>query len=291
MYHIIVNPVSGKRGKRSARNLKTLARVFDEYGKQYAVYTTSRAGEAREIARKITSEEADAELVVVGGDGTVHEVLNGVADPTRCRLGVIPSGTGNDFAEATGISPDAEKTARFIAAGSAKPTDYLEIGGVRCLNAGGLGMDVDVLLRCKKGKWFKGRIKYFISLLQSLFAFKGCEIEVEQGGGRRKYKALLAAACNGSQFGGGIPVCPPSVVDDGKMDVMIVECMGKLQILKAFSYLLKGKVTEYPAAKHFLADAVDVFPASPVTVQLDGELYDGLPFKARIFGGLKIYRP
>ena len=229
------------------------------------------------------------DIVVVGGDGTVHEVLNGTGNISACRLGLIPSGTGNDFAVAAKIPMDAEAAAKLILDGEAKETNFLTVGGVRCMNIGGLGMDVDVLVRCKKGR-VKGRIKYLLSLLQSLFAFKGYPIVIESGERRETHKALIAVACNGTQIGGGIRICPASVIDDGKIDVMAVECMGKIQVIKAFLYLMKGKVLDYPAAEHFLCERVKITPASPCTVQLDGELYNGLDFDAKVESGLKIYR-
>lgn len=306
MYHIIANPASG--GKKARRNLQTLVRVLEERGAAYAVHETVRAGEAREIAAALTaapSETAGAEaafsaaeetggrlpeIVVVGGDGTLHEVLNGLTDPAACRLGLIPSGTGNDFAAAAGLPLNAEAAAKLILEGEAKETDYLVVGGVRCMNVGGMGMDVDVLVRCKKGR-IKGKIKYLLSLLQSLFAFKGYELTIESGERKETHRALIAVACNGRQIGGGIPICPASVIDDGKIDVMAVECLSKWQIIKAFGLLMKGKVLEYPAAEHFLCERVKIRPALPCTAQLDGELYDGLDFDAEIGRGLKIYRP
>ena len=99
------------------------------------------------------------DIIVIGGDGTLHEVLNGIVDPTQVRLGLIPSGTGNDFAERIGIPESTEKALSFIIDGEAKETDYLEVGGKRCMNVGGIGMDVDVSERCNKGK-LKGKIKY-----------------------------------------------------------------------------------------------------------------------------------
>lgn len=319
MYYIIANPKAGKRNGK--RNLEKVKRFFDERGAKYLVYETTRSGEATEIAAKLTAstkrvlEEAaladggtaaenDAtfaacgadkarasftDIVIVGGDGTVHEVLNGIADVSSCRLGLIPSGTGNDFAEAANIPVKAEAAARLILDGEAKETNFLTVGGVRCMNVGGLGMDVDVLVRCKKGR-VKGKLKYFISLLQSMFAFKGYRIVIESGERREEHKALIAVACNGTQIGGGIRICPAAVIDDGKLDVMAVECMGKMQIVKAFFYLMKGKVLDYPSAEHFLCERVKIIPASPCTVQLDGELYDGLEFDAKVESGLKIYR-
>ena len=287
MYCIIVNPNAGKgKGKK---NLKTVLKLFSERGAEYSVFETTRAGEAKEFSERLTSS-GEHEIIVVGGDGTLHEVLNGLSDPSSCRLGLIPSGTGNDFSAAAGLPSNAAQAAEIILSGETKETDFLCVGGVRCMNVGGLGMDVDVLVRCKKGRFVKGKIKYLLSLLQSLFTFKGYEIEIESGERRETHKALIAVACNGTQIGGGIRICPASVIDDGKIDVMAVECMGKAQIVKAFLYLMKGKVLDYPAAEHFLCERVKIVPSQPCTVQLDGELYDGLEFDARIECGLKMYR-
>ena len=287
MYCIIVNPNAGKgKGKK---NLKTVLKLFSERGAEYSVFETTRAGEAKEFSERLTSS-GEQEIIVVGGDGTLHEVLNGLSDPSSCRLGLIPSGTGNDFSAAAGLPSNAAQAAEIILSGETKETDFLCVGGVRCMNVGGLGMDVDVLVRCKKGRFVKGKIKYLLSLLQSLFTFKGYEIEIESGERRETHKALIAVACNGTQIGGGIRICPASVIDDGKIDVMAVECMGKAQIVKAFLYLMKGKVLDYPAAEHFLCERVKLVPSQPCTVQLDGELYDGLEFDARIECGLKMYR-
>ena len=287
MYCIIVNPNAGKGKGR--KNLKTALKLFSERGAEYSVFETTRAGEAKEFSERLTSS-GKKEIIVVGGDGTLHEVLNGISDPSSCRLGLIPSGTGNDFAAAAGLPSNAARAAEIILSGETKATDFLCVGGVRCMNVGGLGMDVDVLVRCKKGRFVKGKIKYLLSLLQSLFTFKGYEIEIESGERRETHKALIAVACNGTQIGGGIRICPASVIDDGKIDVMAVECMGKAQIVKAFLYLMKGKVLDYPAAVHFLCERVKIVPSQPCTVQLDGELYDGLEFDARIERGLKMYR-
>lgn len=290
MYHIIVNPVSGKRGKRGLKNLAVVERVFKDAGKDYLVHATATAGDGTEIARRLTLA-GENKLVVIGGDGTLHEVLNGIAEPSQCRLGLIPSGTGNDFATTLGIPLDAEKAARLVVEGKVKPVDYLEVGGVRCMNVGGTGIDVDVLIRCQQGKFFKGKIKYMMSLLKSLSKFKGCKIEIEANGEKKTHNALIAVACNGTRFGGGIRICPPAKVDDGKLDVLTVECLSKRQMIKAFMKLLRGKITTYPLTEHFLADRVRIIPETPQTVQLDGELYDGLDFTAEIKSGLSMYRP
>ena len=288
-YCIIANPTSGKK-RNGRKNLETLKNFFIARKANFSVHETQSAHDATRIARALT-ESGETELIVVGGDGTLHEVLNGIAEPSACNLGIVPSGTGNDFAECIGLPYDVETAAKVILDGEAKTTDYIEVSGVRCMNVSGLGMDVDVLERCQRGK-MKGKMKYLMSLLQSLFAFKGYKVEIESEGKTETRDALIAAVCNGNQFGGGIRICPVADPADGKMNTVIVDCIGgKLQIIKAFMQLMKGKILSYPAASHFTCDRVRFTPASPCTVQLDGELYKDLPFDACIRSGLKVYRP
>lgn len=287
MFHIIVNPIAGK--KKALKNLRVVERIFNERGIGYELHQSQDVHDAEAIARRLT-EEGATDLIVLGGDGTLHETLNGLKDPTACRVGLIPSGTGNDFAERAGIPLDVGKATLLILDGEAKETDYLEVGGVRCMNVAGFGMDVDVLERCQKGK-MKGKPKYLWSLMHSLFAFKGCKATMESDGEKTEKNILLAAVCNGSQFGGGIKICPGAEIDDGKLEIITVDCIGGVfKIIGAFIRLMKGKILEYPLTTHILCEKVRFTPETPCTVQLDGELYRDLEFKAEIRKGLKFFR-
>ena len=286
-YKIISNPTAGKKGNKQA--LALAKSVFDEAGVSYEVFETTRRGEAQEIVARLTDTQEEVKLVVVGGDGTLHEVLNGIKSPEKCALGIIPAGTGNDFAEAAGLPLDFKEAARLIVNGEAKATDYLEVDGVRCMNIAGMGIDTEILERCERGK-MKGKLKYLISLLQSVVAFKGWKVSFVNDGERVELNTLVAAACNGRQFGGGLKICPEAVIDDGKIDVVVVEHIkGLFNLAKAFTKLMKGTITSYPKTKHFLCDEIEI-DAPPCTVQLDGELYSGLRFKVKALQGLKIYR-
>ena len=287
MLHIVINPVAGN--KKATKNLQIVERVFSERGIAYEIHKTAAVGDGERITRKL-SEQGEREFVVVGGDGTLHEALNGLVDPSVCSLGLIPSGTGNDFAEALGIPLDAEKAALTMAYGQATEVDYLQIGQRRSINVAGLGMDVDVLERCLRGK-SRGKMKYLRSLLVSLFKFKGYKIRVERDGSVEEHDALIAAACNGSQFGGGMKICPTARADDGKISVVIVECIGgKWKLIKALLQLIKGKILSYPATTHFLCDKVTVLPEKHCSLQLDGEIYKDVIFEAEVKAGLKFYR-
>ena len=285
MLHIIYNPIAGKQTKKS---LEKVEKILMERKVEYTTHATQEEGDGKRIVRELTAS-GETTIVALGGDGTLHEVLNGIIDPTNCCLGLIPTGTGNDFAEKLGLSTDVEKALGKILDGEAKPIDYLDVGGVRCMNVVGIGMDVDVLERCQKGK-LKGKLKYFWCLLQSLFAFKGIGVDMESEGREEHHEALLAAACNGSQFGSGIRICPTAEVNDGKISVVVVECIGSVfGILKAFIALLQGKILTYPATTEFLCERVKFTPTKPCTLQLDGELYKDIEFDVTLKKGLKFY--
>ena len=286
MYQIIFNPTAGK--KKATKGLQTVCELFKNRNVAFQVHQTAAAHDAETITRRLT-RAGETDLVVLGGDGTLHEVLNGIDDPACCKLGLIPLGTGNDFAEKLGLPLNVTAATELILDGQAKPVDYLQIGDRRCMNVAGFGMDVDVLERCQKGK-MKGKLKYLMSLTQALFAFKGCALTVESDGETRECNALIAAACNGSQFGGGIRICPTAEVNDNKISVVTVDCIGGVfKLIKAFIVLLKGEILTYPATRHFLCDRVKFTPKVPCTVQLDGELYTGLDMDIQIGRGLRMY--
>ena len=130
------------------------------------------------------------------------------------------------------------------------------------------------------------------SLIQSLFSFKGIKVEIENDEKVETREVLIAAACNGSQFGGGIKICPTADSKDGKIEAVVVDCIGgKWKIIKAFIQLMKGKVLEYPLTKHFLCESLRFVPKVPCTAQLDGELYKDLDFSVKLCKGLQFYRP
>lgn len=286
MYNLIFNPVAGKQ--KTFKNLEIVKHILDERKIEYAVYKSGGIHDAEYIARDLTTKR-ETDLIVLGGDGTLNEVLNGIVDPSKCNLGLIPSGTGNDFAERMGIPLDAEKAILRIIEGEAKPIDYIDVSGTRSMNVAGLGIDVDVLERCQRGK-MKGKLKYLISLIQSLFTFKGYNVHIEAEGVSEDRKVLICAVCNGAQFGGGIKICPTADPADGKLDVVTVDFInGKLAIVKAFLELMKGRILEYPLTKHYQVDKVTFMPEMECPIQLDGELYQHHAFEATLKKGLKFY--
>ena len=286
MYHVIFNPVAGK--KKSSKNLRVVEQMLTERGIAYELHQSREVHDAENITRQLT-EAGETEFIVLGGDGTLNEVLNGLSNPSVCTIGLIPSGTVNDFAERRGISLNPEKAMLRILDGEAQPVDYIDVSGTRCMNVAGLGIDVDVLERCNRGR-LKGKMKYLMSLIKSLFAFKGYRVKIVSEGREETHDVLICAACNGSQFGGGIKICPPAKEDDGLMDVIVVDLIGgKWKIVKAFIELMKGRIIEYPLTTYFRCEKVEFLPENKCPIQLDGELFTDHAFEAKICKGLRFY--
>lgn len=287
MYNIIYNPIAGKR--KAYKNLQIVERVLKERSVEYQVWESGGIHDAEYIARKLT-QEGEREIIVLGGDGTINEVLNGLEDPSVCNLGLIPSGTGNDFAARMNIPLNPEKAILRILDNAPQPIDYIDVSGTRSMNIAGLGIDVDVLERCMRGR-LKGKIKYLVSLVQSLFAFKGIKVQVECEDRETETRdVLLCVVCNGTTFGGGIKICPTADPTDHQLDVVMVDCIGgTFAIVKAFIQLMKGKVLEYPLTTYFKTDKVTFIPEGKCPIQLDGEVYQNHKFEAKLCTGLKFY--
>lgn len=279
---IIANPSSGKGN--GAKCLATVTRYLSERSVPYRTHSTTGVGHGKLLAQQICANGAKT-VVALGGDGTFHEVLNGV-DFAETRLGFIPAGRGNDFARGTNAaSLDPVRAVADIVRGIPKDIDYLQIGDKRCLNIGGTGLDVEVLLKTAKSK---NRFTYVSSLFRCLLKYKPYPVEVTVNGETHAYNCIMAGVCNGTQFGGGIRLCPVARADDGKMDLVIMEKPKHVPTVFVMPKFVKGKHMQKPYTHHILCDSVRI--ATPAPVQLDGEIYYDLPFNARIVPhGLKTF--
>lgn len=288
MLNVIVTPKALK--KKGKKILAQAEARFRAEGMEYCVHVTQKKGHATELARILT-ERGENFLVVMGGDGTLNEVLSGIARPDRCVLGLIPAGTGNDFSAAANV-PYGAAALDLLFHAEPKPVDYIQFqDGRRALNRAGVGMDVDILTRCERGKIFHGKIKYFFSLIASLIRYRGIKIRVSADGVYEEHKALIAAVCNGKQLGGGIPLCPPAVIDDGKLELLVIESPKRSKLPGALIKLMKGEILTLPIAKRIACTRAEIVPEAACTAQYDGELFLARSLCAEIVTGkLKLYR-
>ena len=282
---IIANLNSGKGTGRECLN--KAAAYLNEQCIPYEVHETQRKGHAMELARELSAQGAKV-IVALGGDGTFHEVLNGI-DFSVSRMGMIPAGRGNDFSTGTGAaSLDTKKAIAAIVRGDTCDLDYIQVADKRCINIAGTGLDVEVLLKTEKSK---NRLSYVASLFRCLLKFKLYHVEVEVNGEKRTFDCVMAGVCNGSQFGGGIRLSPVSRADDGVLDLVVMEKPKHTPCLLIMPKFVKGKHMKKPYTTHVLCDYVKITPPPDSPLELDGEIYYGLPFEASIVkAGLKTFK-
>lgn len=290
MLDFIINPIAGgKHGKKTRQVASVLEQILKEKNVSYRLHLTSYKGHAKELTKILISRGA-SDIIVVGGDGTLHEVVNGFSNFEKVNLGLIPCGTGNDFASALNIPLDPQKALDIILNEQPKYVDFMQLGDVRGINIIGTGIDVDVLKRYEKLKR-KNKFNYTGCLIKTLFNFEYTDFTAKIDQREEKYRSFIACIANGNVYGGGIPVCPPANPTDNKLNFVAVKSMAKIKIINAFIKLKKGKILLLKQSEHFECDSVKIQTQKPCTINVDGELYENIPFEVKIVPNtLKMYR-
>jgi diacylglycerol kinase (ATP) len=272
----IVNPIAGK-GK-CARLWPQVESYLKELGLQFEAYFTEKKGDATRLAASASDQGVDC-LLSVGGDGTLNEVVNGVSQ-RPVTIGVIPTGSGNDFVRTLGLKPhDWRGACRIVAAGHARPMDLGQINGCHFANVAGVGFDAAVA-NCAN-VWakqrFPGSIAYIAALLKVLSQFKPTDLTIELDAQTFTGVGWLVAVANAQYFGGGMWVAPKAKIDDGLFDVCILGELSCSRFLAAFPSVFSGKHLAHPAVHYYRSRTVKVSSADSLLVQADGELIGQTP--------------
>lgn len=288
MYHIIVNPQGGN-GK-SLKVLATVEEMFKNNNAQYVVHTTEYVGHATEIAKEL-SQNPDTNIVVMGGDGSFHEVLCGIDNFDNVTLGLIACGSGNDFIKKSGHSTNVKEAVQTVLNGKVGYVDYMEMGKYRCLNVGGGGMDVDVLLKYAQCKTLKGKAAYYYSLFYTLLHTRFHHLRITADGVTKDTSVFMIGIGNGGFIGGGIPICPNAVVDDGLLNVGYVNEMKKSKILFRLAKFLKGKHVGTEWGGEYTAKKITLEALDDSRFELDGEIIEDTKLDIEVVHGkLKMFR-
>ncbi|MHB1420540.1 MAG: diacylglycerol/lipid kinase family protein [Bacillota bacterium] len=277
---LIVNPAAG-RG-RAKRSYLTLENILKKKMDLDSVFTGG-TGEATDIARKAVHEGYEL-LIVVGGDGTLHEVVNG-AIGSPAVIAVIPTGTGNDFARSLGIPRNSIQAAQLVNEGKIRVIDVGLAGNEYFINVAGLGFDAQVAKEVNKGTGcLSGTPAYLYAVIKVLLQFRAQPVTLILDGKELDYRVLVVAVANARYYGGGMLIAPEASMDDGLLDVCIVEELSRLAFLKAFPSLFSGTHIKHPKVKTYRAKVVEIIgPGSrQLPVHTDGELLGTGPVTFKI---------
>jgi len=288
---VIVNPVAGAKSTR--RHWPDISRLLKHIGLSFDFAYTEGIGHAIELARD-AAVEGYRYVVAVGGDGTVHEVANGILSSCGARetmLGVISTGTGGDFARSLGIPRTYGPACSTIVANRQSHVDVGVVEFMRrgqkeqryFVNGAGIGFDAAVVETIERSiKHFHGTIPYVLGLLRTLVCYRNKSVIINSGGKPEKQRIVTMVVANGAYFGGGMRVAPAADLHDGKFDVMTVHDIGKLGLLRAFPRIYKGTHVTHPRVFMDKAIEISVETSERVPVQADGEFLGVGPATFRI---------
>ena len=243
---LLANPASGSGA--GAKMLPKLERALEAEGLTYRTLQTQAAGDGVRIAQQAMAEGAKR-VLCVGGDGTIHEVVNGLLTANGGDLpdiGVVPLGTGNDFYRIVGAPKDIGGAIGVLKGGHIRRVDVGKVewdGQERFfVNLMGVGLDVEVLLRRERVRRLSGMAQYLAALVTAIVRYRPVEVEVELDGREIiREPTMLSAVTVGPSVGGGFMLNPTALADDGLLDLCFVRKLSGLQVFRYVPKVIRGK--------------------------------------------------
>jgi YegS/Rv2252/BmrU family lipid kinase len=277
---VILNPVSRGGAGRALR--PEIERELAARGVACRVVLTTGPGAATSLARDAAAAGTDV-VVAAGGDGTVHEVANGLLQAAdaglgQAALGLIPIGTGNDFVKVVPGTSTRRAAYDTLAHGRRYRYDAGRVNwgteGEYFLNAMGTGIDVEVVRQILSRSRRTGQLVYIGGLLRALRRYRPVHIRVEAGGETMELRVMTIAVANGTCIGGLFRICPTALPNDGWLDLCVVAELGAARIPGMALRLFGGRHAGHPAVsfRQVRRATIRVRDQSPLFFQLDGEL-------------------
>lgn len=271
-FYFIINPESGVFAKDKEGFVQRIDKACKIRDIEYELIYTKGFGHAKSVAKNLQCDEPCV-VFSVGGDGNLNEVINGIVGKDMA-VGVIPTGSGNDFYRTLKQLPQGENA-----------SDLGVINDRYFINIACIGLDADIannigLMRTKK--WIPVSKRYTCSIIYTYFKYKFKELKTIFDDNCKKGKYTIVTICNGQYYGGGYRIAPHAMVNDGFFEIYMVDKMPKILIPSIF---LKLKLEKHEKSKRIIRysdKALKIESDSPVTCNVDGELLTDTKFDIRL---------
>jgi diacylglycerol kinase (ATP) len=277
---VILNPTAG-RGV-GARLSPQITRWLQSHGLDFELATTSAPGHATALAYGAAMQGKEA-VIAVGGDGTANEVLNGLVhgnpSPDGTALGILPIGTGNDFAFGAGIPLDLLDACQVVARGRSK---LLDVGLMHADNEEpryfgngiGIGFDAMANIESRKVKRLRGSLLYLVAVIRTLaFYYHTPQVTIRIDSEELVQPSLLISVMNGQRVGGAFHITPGSRMDDGLLDLCVAAKVSRLKMVAFVPRFMRGTHTTDRDVTMRQGRKVTVVSESPWAAHVDGEIY------------------
>ena len=281
---VVVNPRGGKRN--GLRVLERVLPIFDAAGIELEVYVTERAGHATEIARTLGLKSLSG-ICAVGGDGTFHEVANGLMqrdESISLPIGIIPAGTGNSVAQHLQFD-DPMEAARRIVAGRFQPLDVVRVAlqdrVIHCVNIVGWGAVSDINVTAEKIR-FMGPVRYTVAALRHILTPKMRRATLVLDDITTTDDFLFVMACNTKYTGAGMKLAPEAEVGDGKLDVVVIRRVSRWQMLRLFMKVFDGSHVGLSCIEFHQVRSFSIQSDIADRMNCDGEMKGNSPMTATL---------
>jgi len=270
MLYFIINPIAGNG--LSKKVFAEVSKKLDEKNIEYDYAYTEYEKHATVLA-KSAYENGYKSIISIGGDGTVLEAASGIFYTDAC-LGIIPGGTGNDLIKAIGIPNDPLGALDVILNGHSKIIDAGLCDDRPFINSFGTGLDAHVVIETNRlKKVFKGSLAYLLGIFAAFFKFKPRLITVEFEDMKIEKEMMFLILANGTCIGGGIQVAPQAIMNDGYLDLVVIDKLPKTAILKYLKPLSEGRHENMSFMHTYKTKKAHVTSSMPLTIQIDGEVF------------------
>jgi len=273
---LFINPTAG-RG-RAGRRLSRILEIFDQAGVEIELHVSRAVGDLEaQVLEKVNA--GTSRIIVAGGDGSVHEAVNGImrAD-NSARLGVIPSGTGNDFAKASAISLDWEHAARILAERTSTETTArrIDIGRMNdryFANGAGVGFDAKVTRIARSYHWPIGDLIYLVAIFRCMVdGIASPKVTITAEDFHWSGPVTLVNVSNGPWVGGMFYIAPMADNSDGQLEMLIVEPVSRLRLAGLLPKLMQGTHVDESEITHTSVRRLQIEAAEPIQSHMDGEV-------------------
>ena len=289
-FTLITNPISGK-GNAAAVAKQAFEHLTAE-GYTGCLELTTQSGDAKRMAQEAIANGSHW-IIACGGDGTIHEVVNAIAEKPNVVLGVLPCGKGNDFAEALKIPTKPVEAIEVLSDGATRQVDLGKIGDYYFDTIVTCGYDAEVSRRVtEEGAPFSGTASYVWTAITTLFRYRSPMVRLEGDFGSYKGEILLTATGLTSSYGGGMKIVPGAIIDDGLFDVCIIEPVPRRTVLRLLVTLFWGGHAGHPAVQMHRTKSLAIETDPPILLYADGERICYTPATVEIIEqGLTVIAP
>ncbi|TDQ34168.1 diacylglycerol kinase [Aureibacillus halotolerans] len=273
---LIYNPTSGR--ELIKRELPDILARLEALGYEASSHATSGEGDAIEAA-KIAVERRYDLVIAGGGDGTINEVINGIAEQDwRPKIGLIPMGTTNDFARALRIPRSVDKALQIIEAGHTIPLDIGKVNGIYFVNIAGGGKLTELTYEVpSKLKTMLGQLAYYLKGMEMLPSIKPTDVRIEYDGRLFEGEVMLFLVSLTNSVGGFEKLAPDALLNDGMFELIILKKTNLAEFIRIATLALRGEHIKDRHVIYAKASRIKVSTSEPMQLNLDGEYGGDLP--------------